>query len=1142
VNAATPREEAARRQRAAADPEASVWVSASAGTGKTKVLTDRVLALLVTGTDPHRILCLTFTRAAAAEMANRVNRALGDWATMTDAALETALAMLLGRAPDAAMLRRARTLFARVLDTPGGMKIQTIHAFCESLLGRFPLEAGLAPHFQLMDERGAAEALAFARDALLARARLGEDDVLAAALAEVTARVNEEEFAAILGKLSAERGRIGALTIGADGTERTVARIYERLGVKQDETDGTILAAACADAAFDGVALRRCVEAMLKGSKRDVDRGGKLAGWLAGDVAFRVAAYRDYRSVFFTTAGSVRKDLMYKDAIAVCPDGPDVMATEAGRVDAVEMRLRALVTARASAALIRLGRGLLDAYEAHKRAHGLLDYDDLIHAARALLLRDGGASWVMYKLDEGIDHILIDEAQDTNPEQWDVVRALAEEFFAGEGAREGVRTVFAVGDRKQSIYSFQRADPAAFEAMRAHFQACAREAGRRWEDVDLHISFRSTPSVLAAVDAVFALDAARDGVAAKGEIVEHVPDRAGQAGVVELWPTVAPDEREDAAPWTPPVARQKGEAPDAALAAALAGLIQRWIGAERLASRARAVRPGDIMVLVRQRGGFVERMVRALKLRGVPVAGVDRMVLTDQLAVQDLVALGRFLLLPEDDLTLATVLKGPLVGLGEEALFDLAWPRGEGEPLWHALRDRAAGDEAFDAAYRFLSAFMARADFVPPYELYAEVLSARGGRRMILSRLGPDAADPIDEFMAGTLEFERTHAPSLQGFLAWLERGEVEIKRDLEQATRDEVRVMTVHGSKGLQAPIVFLPDTTRVPTRGDELLWTADGLMLWPPRAAHREHVAEAARAAAAQAREQEYRRLLYVAMTRAEDRLYVCGWRGRNNPSEGNWHQLVTDGLAARKDAESATAPVGPEAEAIRLANPQERPPEIQDAARGFRPEAVIPPGWVHRPAPTEEVPPRPLSPSRSDEAEPPTRSPLGDDRGAAFRRGILIHRLLQTLPDLPAETRRRAAADYLARPTHGLDEAAQAEIASAVLAVLDDTGFAALFGPGSRAEVPVAGRIGDRVISGQLDRLVVAGGEVRIVDYKSNRPAPVAADSVPPLYLRQMAAYRAVVSKVYPYSTVTCAILWTDGPVLMLLPPALLDIHAP
>jgi ATP-dependent helicase/nuclease subunit A len=1127
-----PGAEATDLQRRAADPERSVWVSASAGTGKTKVLTDRVLSLLVTGTPPHRILCLTFTRAAAAEMANRINRALGAWATMADAGLAKDLAQLLGVTPDDGVMGRARALFARVLDAPGGMKIQTIHAFCESLLGRFPLEARLAPHFRLMDERSAAEAMAAARDTLLAHARAGDDAALADALAEVSARIDEERFAALLDRLARERDRLRRLTDGANGTARVVARVHERLGVGPTETEESIIAAACTGRAFDGKALRRACAALLDGSKTDRERGRRMAGWLAAPDA-RAETFDDYCRGFLTGKGQPYARPATRAAVQAMPDILDVLGREAERLAAVIRHLNALVTARATAALIRLGRGLLDRYEAHKRAHGLLDYDDLILYARDLVTGDGGASWVLYKLDEGIDHILIDEAQDTNPEQWEIVAALAEEFFAGEGARAAARTVFAVGDAKQSIYGFQRADPDAFERMRSHFRARAAAARRQWADVDLHVSFRSTPSVLGAVDAVFAQGPARDGVARGDETVEHLPFRVGRAGLVELWPAVKPRERDAFEPWTAPVERRRGDAPAARLAAAIAAQIRRWIATrEPLESRGRPIRAGDVMVLVRRRGPFVDELVRTLKQSGVPVAGVDRMVLSEQLAVRDLVALGETLLLPEDDLTLATVLKGPLFGFDEESLFDLAHRRGADETLWQALRARAHERPDWQAAHVALAGLMTRADYVPVHELYADVLGARRGRCRILARLGHEAADPLDEFMGRALEFERTHPPSLQHFLHWLGQGRVEVKRDLEQATRDEVRVMTVHGSKGLQAPIVFLPDTLQLPPGGGDLLWTGDGLVLWPPRARYREPVADAARAAEARRQEQEYRRLLYVAMTRAEDRLYVCGWHTRRAAPDGTWYELVEGGLAAAEGGEDIGFDFGDgwSGAGRRLANPQDAKPEKPDAARSYLPPPADLPDWARRPAPPEQVPPRPLAPSRPDEDEPAPRSPLGTDRGAAFRRGLIVHRLLQGLPDLPAGERGTAMRRFLARKAHGLEREEQEALAAEVEKVLALPEMTALFAPGSRAEVPVIGCIGDRVVSGQVDRLAVEPGRVRIVDFKTNRPPPTRVESVPPVYLRQMAAYRAVLALVYPGHAIECALLWTDGPVFM------------
>ncbi len=1131
-------------QRRAANPASSVWVSASAGTGKTKVLTDRVLSLLLTGTAPRKILCLTFTRAAAAEMANRVNRALADWAVMKEEELHEAIAGLTGAPPDDEAMGRARRLFAEVLEAPGGLKIQTIHAFCESLLGRFPLEANLEPHFQLMDERTATEIQSEARDYVLGRARIGGDERLAQALAEVTSHSHEQDFLELMAKLSSSRGAIHGLIEQHGGIEALERAVYARFGVEPAETVERLCEAASSDGVFNEVGLRRAAAAMIKGSKTDRERGQVIADWLAATDTKRAQEIGDYLAVYFTQAGEERKKLINKDADALDPRAVDVLSAEAGRLADLQARIRAAIVVRATTALLRLGAALLDEYERLKSAHARLDYDDLILRTRGLLDEGRGTPWVMYKLDEGIDHVLIDEAQDTNRDQWDIVQFLTHEFFAGAGARQVARTVFAVGDPKQSIYSFQGAEPLAFANMRDQFHRNAEAAGCAWDDVALDISFRSTEAVLGAVDAVFAGEDARPGVVEPGESLQHVVWRQHQAGLVELWPTVAPDDEEDLSPWTPPVVARGGHAPTIRLANVIAGRIRRWLDdGEMLESRGRPVRPGDIMVLVRRRGPFVEALVRALKGLNVPVAGVDRMRLNDQLAIRDLIALGHFLLLPEDDLTLAVVLKGPLFGLDDDALFTLAHDRGQ-RTLWQALREHAGYSPEFAAAAAELSELLARADYAPPFELFADVLARRKGRRKTVERLGRDANDPIDEFLAAAFEFERDSAPSLQAFLHWLVAGDIEIKRDLEQAVHDEVRVMTVHGAKGLQAPIVFMPDTMQKPVQPERLLWTDDGFMVWLPKIGLGKSVCDRAIEESRRRRDDEYRRLLYVSMTRAEDRLYVCGWETRKTASNGVWYQLVAGAMAATAermefDLTLDSSSSGWRGGGWRLSNVQQTDPAPSGQEHALAPEPGKLPGWVHTPPPAEGRPPRPLVPSRPDDDEPPLRSPAGAGRQSGFRRGILVHRVLQFLPTLAPEERDAALRRYLARPLHDLSPDEQDSLAAEVLGVVGHPEFAALFGPGSRAEAPVAGLIGSQAVSGVVDRLVVTATEVLIVDFKTNRPPPVDPASVPRPYRRQMAVYREILRKIFPDRRVRCALLWTDGPRLMGLSDDSLDI---
>ncbi len=1164
---------AATAQRPAAAPDASVWVAASAGTGKTKVLTDRVLSLLLHGTPPARILCLTFTKAAAAEMANRLSQRLARWAIIEDTDLTQELSDLFGAPPASEMAGRARQLFARVLDAPGGMKIQTIHAFCQSLLGRFPLEADIAPHFQVLDDRSAAELQQRAREEVMAAAYDTDGGAhgaaLASAIADVSVHAQEEGFAELIAKLIGERARLTRLIDGYGGSEGLVAAVFRALGLDPDATAAAVLQRACADDAFDGPGLQRACQAMAEGGVKDREHAAHMAAWL-DDPATRPTRFARYLAAFFTDKGKGErfKTLVFKDALAAAPGIDNILATEATRLAAVRDDLRALEVAGATAALLRLGAAILDAYARHKRTRALLDYDDLILGARDLLARQGSAAWVLFKLDGGLDHILIDEAQDTNPDQWDVIAALASEFFAGEGAREMPRTVFAVGDAKQSIYSFQRADPTAFGRMRAFFAERARDAGQAWTNVDLAHSFRSCAAVLHAVDAVFAHAGARDGVLFDDEAaLHHEAVRIGQGGMVELWPPAEPAAGEEDAPWHPPLDRRGAAPARSRLARLIARRIWRWTTAPmdetggagddtRLLSKDRRLRPGDILVLVRRRNAFVEELVRELKRLDVPVAGVDRMVLREQLAVMDLIALGRVLLLPDDDLTLATVLKGPLVGLSEEQLFTLAHNRRG--TLWDALRARANGDDpAIATAYKHLSDLLARVDFVPPHELFAEILARDwgqdlSGRELLLARLGPEANDPIEELLSLTLDYEREHVPSLEGFLHWLEVGAQEVKRDMEHG-RDSVRVMTVHGAKGLQAPVVILPDTMQTPLARGGLLWLAqendpnDDLLIWSPRQDTDGPLTRAARAIRQEAQEREYRRLLYVALTRAEDRLYVCGWQTGAKVKDACWYSLVATALADIGDAVefdfSAEIDGGWVGEGWRLTSPQAAPRESEREdlpALAAAPDPL--PAWARTAPPPEPAPPRPLAPSRPSTMEPAVMSPLGNDEGGRFRRGRLIHRLLQSLPEVPPETRPAATARLLASPLYALSAEEQAEIAAASLAVLAHAEFAPLFGPGSRAEVPIAGLVGDgpeaAAIAGQVDRLVVTDKVVLILDYKTNRPAPARERQVPVVYLRQMATYRAVLARIYPEHRIDCALLWTEGPRLMQLSDELLD----
>jgi ATP-dependent helicase/nuclease subunit A len=1138
----TARERANRAQILASDPTVSAFVAASAGSGKTKLLTDRLLRLMLVGTEPSRIQCLTFTKAAAAEMALRLQRTLGRWVTMTPADLSEALRRLHVE-PTEDACRTARALFTKVLDLPGGMRIGTIHAFSQSLLRRFPLEAAISPHFQLVDDRDADDALTAAREDMLGAATT---PAMLLALRTLAGLSSADQFGRHVRTLQTDRLRLQqALLLGED-LQRAQCRV---LGVSVTDEEALI---ADSITWLGEAALRDAARQVLGNCPKTVkERAEGILDWLGQTADKRCQSWTDWSGFFLKKDGECcAPSTLVGKAFSTVPDVLDRYLEEAERIIRIEDSRRALRLAAVSSALATLAGPVAGGYAQRKEEAGLLDYDDLIDRTRTLLY-DPGAAWVLYKLDGGLDHLLLDEVQDTAPQQWRIAHALTDEFFAGSGTRDYARTVFAVGDRKQSIYSFQGADAAEFD--RSHQQLADRVtlSGHVFRDVGLDVSFRSTAPVLALVDAVFTHDLARPGVVGKGETLAHFADRAGHAGLVEFWPLAPCPEPAPHTPWTVPAQNQGQTSARQLLADALATWIaQQTDSSVPLESKGRPLTAGDVLILVRRRDAFARALVRALKARGVAVAGLDRMVLTDQPAVQDLMALGDALLLPSDDLSFACLLTSPLGGLTDDELGELAI--GRRGSLWDALRERAGESPVFGQAARFFAQLLGRVDYVSPYALFSEALGPLGGRARLFARLGAEAAEPVDEFLNAALTYAGRHPPSLQGFLHWLRQSGAEVKREPETAG-NQVRIMTVHGAKGLQAPLVVVPDTAALPMDDAAIVWADDtatgrSVPLWAPRREFRCKELERLRLAGRRQQMEEHNRLLYVALTRAEDRLLVCGWQGRNAPKDECWHSLVRHGF---ETLGAERAPFDHWAgERMWLRSPQTLPPETPPAVVRADEAVALPhwigaaPAWLPSPPPPEPPRPLPLAPSRPEGAElgsiPAAESPFPkrDPGGNRFRRGHLIHTLLQHLPALPAEDWHAAALRFLDKPAHSLPDGEAVRIADEIVAVMTHPDLAPLFGPEGRAEVPLTGVVADVVVSGVVDRLVVLDDQVLVADFKTNRRPPARVEDTPVMYLRQMASYRALLRPIFPGRTVLCALIWTRA----LLPDDLLDGHDP
>jgi len=1143
-------------QAKASDPAISAWVSANAGSGKTHVLSQRVIRLLLGDTDPARILCLTYTRAAAANMANRVFKELAAWTTLSDDKLADAITALEGARPGPAKLSLARRLFSKALETPGGLKIQTIHAFCESVLHQFPLEANIAAHFELLDSKMEQTLLAQARRDLISGAADGGDPEIAEAFATVLERGGESGLDALLGEIIARRDGlrrfISEARVGPEEGDRAFEPLFGEFGFLAGDTAASIAQSIWPLPGFPPQAFDAFVTVANEvgaGSVQKYILPDAIAGFNEGDPVRRLLLLA---SGFLKSNGESYGERTFTKALqARMPDVLERYATTALALSAARDRLALFRMLEGTAAALTVADKLIERYEKLKTDKGFLDFNDLITRTVRLLARQDVGPWVQYKLDKGIDHILLDEAQDTSPDQWQVVKSIAGEFFSGQSARNITRTIFAVGDEKQSIYSFQGAAPESFAESGREFERLVAGAKHDFSPVRLTLSFRSTNDVLHAVDRVFDQPETRRGLAT--ETIIHNAWRHNEPGYVEIWESIGAQQLEEPEDWRESIDHAK--APAVQLAAQVANTIAKWINErEVIEGQRRRLTPGDVLVLVRKRDSFVHALSRSLKELDIAVAGADRLRLVNHIAVQDMLALGRFLLQPHDDLSLAAVLKSPIFGLDEQRLFEVAAERPKRQPLIGAMRDMAGEAADTRAAVAMLDRWANEAAFRPPFEFFSDVLQRDGVRRRMIARLGHEAGEILDEFLSFCLAEESTGLPGLSAFIATLESAGPEIKREMDQ-TRDEVRIMTVHASKGLEAPVVFLVDSGSAPFSDHHLprlmpfrptgdLRHVQGY-LWRYDAEVKNSITNGIRDRLRDLADDEYRRLLYVGMTRAEDRLIVCGYHGKRDQAQGVWHRLVMEALSGDVSSTTVPHPVA-EGEVIRyrvthVSQQSIVPEEVGEAVLDEERYPAI------APLPRPEMLPRPLSPSGAAALIEPAvevgkdaRSPVLDPQNAtpfAAVRGSAMHRMLQTLPDLAMDERAGAAERFLRLFAADWPEDERAKAWESVESILNDAVYAPLFAEGSRAEVAIAGTLNiqgkERFVSGKIDRLAVTPSAVQIIDFKTNRPAPLVLGQVPDEYILQLALYAELLKPLYPGRNINAALLFTDAPRLIEVP---------
>jgi ATP-dependent helicase/nuclease subunit A len=1115
-------------QADAVNPAINASVSASAGSGKTQVLTGRVLNLLLSGAAPETILCLTFTKAGAAEMANRIGKRLAAWVRLPDNDLRKDL-FALGVADTPEIKERARKLFAQVLEAPGGLRVQTIHSFAQTLLASFPAEAGIMPGFRPIEGRAEQQLARTTLANLLADADARGDKQLLGDIRCLSLRLGEGGAVQYLMRCAAAPEAMEGLG-RPDGIE---AMLFRVMGLPEGGIEA-YLRTECSDDRFDCDLLRAISDINRRWrTKEGSEHVARIERWLSLPSAERASQLPDLALVVFTkarerrkTKGQVRIDPAYQRHSDRLADAiHELLKVQAGAKLAGEM-----------AAGLRSGQAFAAAYESAKHSTGVADFNDLIRWTCRLLSTPGMGEWVRYKLDRRTDHILVDESQDTNRQQWQIIEALAEEYFAGVGAAERRhRTLFYVGDFKQAIFRFQGTDPAEFEDARKRLRQksqaireIAEENEESWvppefRDLSIDRSFRSAPAILDAVDATIREIGYRQ-MGLSEEPRTHRAFHDNRPGTVELWaPFAAGEDQED-----------EGEEgwiteDERLYATALARQVRSWLDAPPvLASTNRPLSAGDILILVRSRSRDIASLIVArLFEEGVPVAGIDRLQLHKPFAVRDLLAAIGFAVQPLDDLNLANLLISPLIGWSQEQLFDLAY--GRKGSLWETLRSRARERPDFAAAHQALGELLRIADFTTPHQFLESVLAGpMKGRSKLYKRLGHSARDPIDELVSSALEFERSDTASLDRFLDWFSRGEVEVKREAGERI-SAVRVMTVHGAKGLEAPVVILADATLDPSRlggvrqSIEFPLNGGKVPLVRPRQAERLPPFEGVMADDEALELEEHWRLLYVAMTRAMERLIVAGI-DKGERKDNCWHLKVEAALEAlgAQWEEAGEWPNrlvyrGPISPRALKSRPQ----------RTALPTASLP-DWVTSPAPPEARPPQPLAPSAiavDDEmALPPTEA-----MRAAATRGTLIHQLLESLPTVSADRRADAARRWLERSAGLVDAALRDDITEQVCAIISHPEYAPLFGPGSLGEAPLAATLPDgRVIAGTVDRLLVERDRIAVIDFKTGR-MPESSEKIPNAHRAQMKAYCEALRVIFPGRSVSAALLYTAGPVL-------------
>ena len=1107
-------------QQIASNPKNSAWVFASAGSGKTKILTDRVLRLLLDNVSPSKILCLTFTKVAAAEMQSRINSELAKWILCDNVELRKKLTALSGDFPTENELKRARILFVKILDEESKIKVQTIHSFCQTLIKIFPFEAKVKPNFEVLESNQEKLLLKTAQKEVLKKALVNEK--LKKLVQETNAKLHEESFSGLVANLLNKKEQLNSLKEKFFGIENIIAEIFKNFGVGNEDGNAKkqILKQVQDDDARNaldddagnvlGQTQRFRHPELVSGSIHIFQKFAaqinhkshlKLAfelenSGLISNIKLATAIrnflknitlenFSDYKSAFFTQEGNPRK--LTKN-IAANLELTSIFSDCCQLINDFSDQINSLKIANDSALLLRFVDHILENYSQLKKQNSVLDYNDLIVETNRLLANPDFSNWVKLKMDSSFDHILIDESQDTNHQQWNIIKALSEDFFTGLSSSNKSRSIFIVGDEKQSIYSFQGAEPNISAEIFAHF---AEKLGNNLKKIELNNSFRSQAKILQAVDDVFSKEERKKAISKVSEFQAHKPIREG-LGKVEIWPQIQKEKtekKEISFEWKIDFSKDETQEEEEILAEIIARKIHLKVDSK-------SANYGDFMILLRNRtNGFDKALAKFFHQYQIPFTSVSKIKFSENILIQDLLSAAKFVLLPRDDLNLACLLKSPIFAISEEELFEICQFKNERETTIFNILGQL---EKFREIKNNLDELITKSQQLNCFEFFYFLLHQKNHQQNFLATFGHENLEILDKLLLSVFDFCQNFSPNLQKYLEFIEKLDFEIS--LSSDENDRVKITTIHSAKGLQAPIVMLPDCSynfnQLLSAKEEISWIEfgeDKIPVWCRKKEDENLLLKKHRAGKLREAKEEYLRLLYVAMTRAENELYVGSFGKAKDPE--CWYEIVKNSVTGVEVLELEEFLKMAE---IENSSVKKIPKQVQDEAAR---EMSLSVKFSHR------------------HSELDSRSIAQNQIKPSQIKGRLVHKIFEVIGKNSAEDKNwlQEIAKKIIEKEEFLSEREKNKIQQDLADFIGSQHFEKLFSGKISCEVDIVGQKNLK----RIDLLVEKENEVLIVDYKSDETLP---DVVPQQYLRQLNGYKKLVEGIYAGKEIKIAIFWT------------------